>query len=154
MSKRDDILVELTRRLRSGLNNPLVVDGEGGIWGLWGGQLPCVHIFEDATQRTHPKPGVYQITLPIQIEYVSRLSSSRYVYEEGRRRLVELQTAIELDERFAQRKGLPDESGDLAISYWMTADEIVEVVDGVVDVAAIYNFVFTEQFLGYERDRH
>lgn len=76
------------------------------------------------------------------------------MYEEGRRRLVELQTAIELDERFAQRKGLPDESGDLAISYWMTADEIVEVVDGVVDVAAIYNFVFTEQFLGYERDRH
>lgn len=153
-TKRDELSAEIKRRLRAGLNSPLIIEGEGGVWGKWSRELPCVHIFEDAAEYDLIKPGLYSVILPVQVEFVTRLTERRAIFSEGREKLNQLQSALELDERFTKGKGTTTESDDLAISFSMVVSDIVEVVPSVLDVAVVYHFSFTERFLGYESKRH
>jgi len=150
MSKRDDLITELIRRLKSSFVGTRIYAGDGGVWGKWGRALPAIHYYESPADMTLKRPGVYDITLPIQVEYFVRLGKKGDLFPEGREKLGELQAALELDERFKS-----DDTGqELVYTYSMVANEIVEVLDHVVGVAVIYEFKFTDVFLGYEQYRH
>jgi len=151
MSKRDDIVNELIRRLKIQFSDVYYFQGDGGVWGSWGRQLPAIHYYEMPAGWELVKPGMYQVTLPIQLEYFTKLQSKIGLYVEGREKLEKIQQTVELDERFS--KGLTP-SGDLAYTYSMVSDEIIEVMDNLLGVGVIYEFKFTERFLGYETYRH
>jgi len=150
MAKRDDLITELLRRLKSGFSGTRIYAGDGGVWGKWGRYLPVIHYYESPADQVLIKPGKYDITLPIQIEYFTRLGNKKDLFPEGREKLNELQAAIELDERFKS----DDIGNELVYTYSMVANEIVEVLDHVVGIAVIYEFKFTDVFLGYEQYRH
>ena len=142
---RTSIVNELKRRVYTIDESLKVVEGTGGFWGKWAGQLPVIHFFENAAERELTRKGLYKIEWSVQIEFVNRWSNDRNdLYDEGRRHLDELQSAIEIDERFTCK----DTGKDLVAAYFMAADEIVEVTRNVVNTAAIYNFIFFEEF-GY-----
>jgi len=61
-----------------------------------------------------------------------------------------LKKALELDVRFVQNTGLSTPGLELAVSYLMTTNEIVEVIPNVLDVAVLYEFQFVEPFYGYK----
>lgn len=151
--KRSLIITELKRRLLASaqLNTPALIEGDGGVWGQWKTRLPCIHIYEMEEQleySSRQKPGLYVKILPIQIDYISRLSKKDLIYSEGREKLADLQIAIELDERFK------NEGIDLTIDYSMSANEIIEVLPSIVHVAVLYNFRYVENHFGYEASRH
>jgi len=151
MSKRDDIVNELIRRLKLQFSNTYYFQGDGGVWGVWGRQLPAIHYYEMPASWELVKPGMYTVTLPIQIEYFTKLRLKTGLYEEGREKLEELQQAIELDERLSKEL---TPSGDLAYTYSIVSDEIIEVMDNLLGVGVIYEIKFTERFLGYQKYRH
>lgn len=147
MGKRDEIIEELKLRLRALDPTPsAIIEGDGGIWGSWGRHLPAVHLYEQASDDEIVKRGLYQITLPIQIEYIVRLNDQSRLYEEGRLKLDQLSTAIELDERFRSQTT----DVELALTYFRTTSEIADVLDGVIGIGVIYNFIYSETFKGYE----
>lgn len=150
MSKRDDIVNEALRRVKEGMRRPHTYEGDGGVWGIWGKSLPALHIYEGSTDHNLIKPGLYDIILPVQIEYICKLRDRRNVYREGREKLTELQTAIELDERLRQ----DGDGEDLVISYSIDITEIGEVINSVLAVSVLYNFRYADNFLGYEPLRH
>lgn len=146
------LATEFKRRLTVGFPATTIYEGAGGVWGDWSRAIPCLHVYElsaelkgsDTQQR-----GTYKTVLPIQVEFISRLQNKALLFTEGRGRLVKLQQAIELDRRFKQRYGLDTAGSDLVVSYHMVANEIVEVIPNVIDVAVVYEFTFIERFLGY-----
>jgi len=143
---------ELKRRLTVGFPATMIYEGAGGVWGDWSRAIPCFHIYEltaelkgsDTQQR-----GVYKTILPVQVEFISRLQNKALLFTEGRGRLLKVQQAIELDRRFKQSFGLVAPGSDLVVSYHMVANEIVEVIPNVIDVALVYEFTFIERFYGY-----
>lgn len=154
LPKRDSVILELRRRLLAGLGKIPIIEGNGGIWGAWDRNIPCIHIYEMPTSKDLPKPGKYQVELPVQIEYVNKLVSQTSVYTEGRTKLAQLSKVIELDERFTENFSLPTQGQDLVSSFSCVADEIMSPLPGVVDVGVIYVFKYTEVFHGYEQKRH
>ncbi len=68
---RNDIIVEVLRRIRLGFPGVRIFQGEAGIYGKWSTSLPCFHLFEKLEERTLIKPGRYDIQLPLQFEYIS-----------------------------------------------------------------------------------
>lgn len=147
---REKIAKELEYRVREGMGRPHFYEGDGGVWGIWGRNIPALHVYEGATEHKLIKPGLYDIILPIQVEYISRLSDITKVYDEGREKIEQLQAAIETDERFTDRKT----GEDLAISYSIETTEIADILSSVLAVAMLYNFRYADKFLGYEPARH
>lgn len=147
MSKRTEIADEVIRRLKTIVPAPVrFVDGTGGIWGNWGRHLPAVHYFEKPDDRVQIKRGLYQVSLPVQIEYIIRVNDKSRMYEEGRVKLDQITTAIELDERL--RSSVTEK--DLVIEYSAVSSEIIDIMDDVLGVGIIYEFVFAEPHKGYE----
>ena len=150
MEKRDEISKELISRLRELNPAPVaLIEGNGGIWGNWGRNIPVVHIYEEPTEEEIVKRGMYQIVLPIRIEYILRLNDKSQIYTEGRAKLKQLSTVIEQDERFFSRWV----DKELVIDYYRTTSEIADIMDGVLGVGVIYNFIYAEKFKGYEQNR-
>lgn len=152
IEKREFIAIELKRRLMLTFANTTFFEGNGGVWGKWTRELPCIHIAEKAAVvvgSVTRNPGIYNCTLPIQIEYVSKLQNVTQLYTEGRKKLEQVKKALELDVRFVQNAGLASPGLELVVSYLMTANEIVEVLPNVLDVALLYEFHFVEPFYGY-----
>ena len=147
---RSKVSKEVIRRVRKGMGRPHTYEGDGGVWGKWGRGIPALHIYEGATEHRLIKPGLYDIILPIQIEFISRLSDITKIYEEGRERLEQMQAALELDERLREN----GDEEDLVISYSIETTEIAEILSSVLAVAMLYNFRYTDAFLGYEPTRH
>lgn len=145
------IMDEMKRRLNLAFPNVMQYEGAGSVWGEWSRSLPCIHIYEHTEECKGSKiaaKDVYLNTLPVQIEFVSKLQNQALLFTEGRKKRLSLRQAIELDDRFMQNKGLETEGPNLVVSYLMTANEIVHVIPGVVDVAVIYDFVYIEKFFG------
>lgn len=151
-NKIDLIVKELKRRLAVAFPNTQIYEGSGGVWGVWTQCLPCLHIFELMTVRESSptrNKGVYLVTQPIQIEYVSKLTDRINMYTEGRAKKLRVQKALELDERLMQNKGLDGLEGqDLVHSYLMKFDEVVEVIPNTLDCAVQYEIKYTERFFG------
>ena len=154
MSKREDVIKELKRRILAKLPTVPIVEGTGGIWGAWDKKVPVIHLFELPSVRALVKPGVYQVELQVQIEYVNKLSKQDECNTEGRAKMAVLQKAIELDERFTMNSGLKTQGKDLVTSYFCGADEIATPLPNIVDAAVLYVFRFTDVFYGYELARH
>lgn len=146
------IAMELKRRLTVAFPNITIYEGSGSVWGEWARALPCFHVYEMVAalngSDTHNR-GLYKTTLPVQVEYVTKLNNRTQLFTEGRTKMLSLQRAIELDRRFGQNAGTQTLGKDLVVSYLMTANEIVEVIPNVVDVAVMYDFTFVEKFYGY-----
>lgn len=148
---RSLIMDELKRRLNLGFPGIMIYEGDGSVWGEWTRSVPCIHIYEQTEECKSTKTSaknVYLNTLPIQVEFVQKLQNLKLLFTEGRKVRINLRQAIELDQRFVQNKGLEVQGPELAVSYLMTANEIVHVIPGVVDVAVIYDFVYIEKFFG------
>lgn len=154
-NKIDLIIREIKRRLVSEFPGIHVYEGSGGVWGIWNQVLPCIHIFELMTARdvsAIKSKGVYVVTQPIQIEYVSKLTDRVNMYTEGRAKKLRLQKALELDDRLVQNKNIPDQEGQpLLIEYFMKFDEVVEVVPNTLDCAVQYEIKYTERFFGLNK---
>lgn len=151
-NKIDLVVAEIKRRLRLAFPNVQIYEGSGGVWGVWNQVLPCIHIFELMTFRQNSptrQRGVYLVTQPIQIEYVTKLNDRINMYSEGRAKKLKLQKALELDERLVQNKGQSNEGQELLVSYTMKFDEIVEVIPNTLDCAVQYEIIYTERFFGY-----
>ncbi len=148
---RSLIMAEVKRRLTVAFPKIIQYEGDGSVWGEWTRVLPCIHIYEQTEDCKGSKisaKNVYQNTLPVQIEFVAKLQNQAQLFTEGRKQRLNLRQAIELDDRFMQNRGLATEGPNLAVSYLMTANEIVHVIPGVFDVAVIYDFVYIEKFFG------
>lgn len=154
MTKREDIVLELKRRILLKFPAIPIIEGTGGIWGAWDRKVPCVHIFEQVSKKELAKPGKYIVELPIQIEYVTRLNKQDACYTEGRAKMYSLQQAIELDERFTKNRNLITQDKDLTFEYFCGAEEIQTPLPAILDVAVLYVFKFTDSFYGYEVSRH
>ena len=156
MSERDKIIDELKRRIKAGFGaSARIYAHDGGVWGSWGRNLPCFHYWELPTEQKLYGRGLYDIILPIQVEYFVKLTRKKDLFEEGREKLTEIQTAIELDERFHVYTADHVKTGEeLCISYFVKTTEIAEMLENVLGVALIYEFRFVDQFLGYEEFRH
>ena len=153
-AKREDIITELKRRLSLKFPNVPQIEGTGSVWGIWDKKLPVIHIFELPTSRKLVRPGLYEIELHIQIEYVNKMNKQDSCNTEGRAKIALMQQAIELDERFAKESKLRSQGSDLAISYFCGADEIATPLPGILDSAVLYVFRFTDTFYGYEISKH
>lgn len=148
---RSAIVEELKRRLHLSFPTTMLYEGSGSVWGEWARSLPCIHIFEQVAESSASDTsnrGVYRTRLPIQLEFVSKLQNRNALFTEGRSKLIDLRKAVELDRRFVQNKGLDTQGSELAVYYLMTANELVEAIPGVIDVAVIYDFVYIEKFFG------
>lgn len=168
--KRDRVAAELKRRLEAALKYKTgkcvrIVEGDGGMWGSWNTtSLPVVHWFEDSTaytyQEARERPGVYEVSMPVQLEYIVAVCDKQKIYQEAREALGRLRRAIELDERFAENGGIKGDFGqtvageELCIWYGVDATEAVEVANNTLDIAVVYTFIFTEKHLGYTKERH
>lgn len=139
---------ELFRRLKS--LHIVTFEGDAGVWGEWGRQLPCIHIYEGDTEHELIKPGLYQVMLPISLVYVNRLADRKKINTEGRDQLQKIQCAIELDERFTDSVT----GNDLVIKYSLVETNIVDILDANVAVGLTYEFFYADRFLGYEINRH
>jgi hypothetical protein len=154
MSRREEVIAELRRRLLVKLPSAIIIEGTGGIWGAWDKKIPCIHLFELPSKRILTKPGIYTVELPVQIEYVVRLGRQDGCNTEGRARLLCLQQALELDERFTKDRNLRTQSIDLVISYFCGSDEITSPLPNILDAAVLYVFKYVDTFYGYEKSRH
>ena len=147
MSKRSDIADEVIRRLKTITPAPVrFVDGTGGIWGNWGRSLPAVHYYEKPDERVIVKRGMYQITMPVQIEFIIRVNNKSLMYDEGRLKLEQIISAIEIDERL--RSAVTEK--DTVIDYYSVSTEIIDIMDDVLGVGIIYEFVYADKHKGYE----
>ena len=115
-----------------------IYEGSGGIAEVK--DFPSVFLFEDAEDIQYNKPGMYQKELDVQIEYFHKVSDSNRVYSEGREILEAIQKAVEIDDRFSET----------CVKYFMSANQVFELRDGVVDVVAVYKFYYVDRFLGYD----
>lgn len=146
-SKRDAIIAELKKRVdgaRWQNKVPWIFEGDGGIDNVE--QFPSVFLYEleeVVTSSDVYRKGLYQKTLPIQIEYFIKITDRKKIPAEGRKIIKLLSSALELDDRFS----------DLTIQYYMTGNTIVEMRDGVVDVVVLYEFVYVDKFMGYGPNR-
>jgi len=154
MNKREDIIIELKRRLSLGFPNIPLIEGTGNIWGLWDKKLPVIHLFELPSSRNLIKPGLYEIDLQVQIEFVNKLNKQDACNTEGRAKIAAMQQTIELDERFTKEKNLKTQGLDLAVRYFCGADEIATPLPNILDSAVLYIFKFTDTFYGYESSKH
>ena len=154
MSKREDVIAELKRRILLKFPGIPIIEGTGGIWGTWDRKVPCIHIFEQVSKKELVKPGKYFVELPIQLEFVNKLMKQDACYTEGRAKMYLLQQAIELDERFTKNKGLVTQGSDLTVEYFCGAEEIQIPLPAILDVAVLYIFRFTDVYYGYEDSRH
>jgi hypothetical protein len=148
---RTKIAAELKRRLLTVFPSVMIYEGGGSVWGVWTRELPCFHIFEHVTEVKSSDTstrGVLHTKLPIQIEYVSKLTNRNLLFTEGRTKLKSLREAIELDLRLREGRGTNTVGSDLVINFAMAANEIVEVIPNVVDVAIVYEFSFAEKSYG------
>ena len=150
MSERDKIVDELKWRIKAGFGQGTrIYAHDGGVWGAWGRNLPCFHYYELPTEQKLHGKGLYDIILPIQVEYFVKLSRKKDLFEEGREKLVEIQTALELDERFNVHNATGCRTTEeLCIHYFAKTTEIAEILENVLGVALIYEFRFVDQFLG------
>lgn len=146
-TKRDAIIVELKKRLAEAKwqnKVPWIYEGDGGIDNV--DQFPSVFLYELEEQVNSSdvyRKGLYQKTLPIQIEYFIKITDRKKVPAEGRKIIKLLTSALELDDRFS----------GLTIQYYMSGNTIVEMRDGVVDVVVLYEFVYADKFMGYGPNR-
>lgn len=150
---RERIVKEFKRRINIKFNN-IIYDGEAGSWGKWTREVPCFHIFELATEQNLVKPGLYQVILPIQLDYVYKVAERNLLFTLGKKMLRDVQFAVELDERFSEFQGTVDKGEDLCIQYFISNTQIVEVIPTTLVAATTYQFVFVDKFLGYESSRH
>jgi len=150
---RDRIIEEVIRRVlaHNAFANCIVYEGSGGVWGVWGRELPCLHIIEKESSEKIVKRGLYEIDLPIQLEYVYSIAPAdrKRANKHGRLYLQYMKQALELDENLLEGINTDSLGDKLVIRYNRIATEIAEVVDDTLDVACVYNFVFAEKFLGY-----
>ena len=142
-SLKDQIVTELKSRIYTISTDVKIIEGTGGFWGKWGRDLPVIHLFENISESKLEKPGLYRTEWDIQIEYVRRIDNTcKNLYTEGRKHLQALQAAIEIDKDFVDRI-----TGErLVYYYFKSADEIIEVSYNIVNTAAIYSFIFFEDF--------
>jgi len=148
--KREAIVKEFLRRLKS--VNPgykAIYEGDGGIWGNWGHLTPAAHVYELPTEERIATRGMYEIRLPIQVLIIVKLSDKSKLYTVGRRKLLALSTGIEQDERFKSF----DTNKELVVTYWRSNTELTDILDGVIGIGAIYQFVYAEKAKGYEQGR-
>lgn len=148
---RTKIAAELKRRLLVSFPSVMIYEGGGSVWGVWSRELPCFHIFEQVTEVRSSDTstrGLLHTKLPIQIEYVTKLTNRNLLFTEGRTKLKSLREAIELDMRFREGHGTNTPGSELVVSYMMAANEIVEVIPNVVDTAIVYEFTFIEKSYG------
>jgi len=160
-TQRDKLVDELLRRIKFVFGqNTRIYAGDGGIWGAWGRELPCFHYYEMPDSRKLIGNGLYDIILPIQLEYFVKLTRKAGVFEEGREKLQQIQAAIELDERFNVFLNVDSNTTtirteeELCIGYEMRTCEIAEILENTLGVGLIYEFRYTDKFLGYEQFRH
>jgi hypothetical protein len=160
-TERDKIVDELIRRIKFSFGqDSRIYAGDGGIWGAWGRELPCFHYYEQADTRKLIGNGLYDIILPIQLEYFVKLTRKAGVFEEGREKLQQVQNAIELDERFAVHVNVDSNSktirtdDELCVSYEMRTCELAEILDNTLGIGLVYEFRYVDKFLGYEKFRH
>ena len=160
-TQRDKLVDELLRRIKFVFGqNTRIYAGDGGIWGAWGRELPCFHYYEMSDTRKLIGNGLYDIILPIQLEYFVKLTRKAGVFEEGREKLQQVQAAIELDERFTIHTNVDNNSKaiktneDICVGYEMRTCEIAEILENTLGVGLIYEFRYVDKFLGYEQFRH
>ncbi len=116
MSELSAVIDELKRRLKVGLDDLLIFEGDAEVWGKWQRQLPCIHIYELESKTVEADGKAQQLAgrgkiltrLLIQVEFVGKLTNIGQVFSQGREMRERLRKSIELDERFKERKGLVD----------------------------------------------
>lgn len=146
-SRRDAIIAELKNRVAAAKwqnKVPWIYEGDGGIENVE--QFPSVFLYEMEEQVNSSdvyRKGLYQKTLPIQIEYFIKITDRKKIPAEGRKIIKLLSDSLELDDRFS----------NLTIQYYMAGNTIVEMRDGVVDVVVLYEFVYADKFMGYGPNR-
>lgn len=150
-TKREKIVAELVRRLEEGIplhpstrKKTLV---ERGYDGIDVNQLPKIVVFEDTEEITEVKRGLYQKTLPFQLEYFRSLSSEREIFEQGNRMIAEVVQALELDELFhaGAMPGTPGRTGSgLVRSYGLVRNDIIELTEHRALVLVWYEFIYWE----------
>lgn len=148
---RTKIAAELKRRLLTSFPSVMIYEGGGSVWGVWSRELPCFHIFEQVAEIKSSDTstrGILHTKLPIQIEFVTKLTNRNLLFTEGRTKLKSIREAVELDQRFREGFGTNTLGSELVVSYMMAANEIVEVIPSVVDTAVVYEFAFFEKSYG------
>jgi len=84
--------------------------------------------------------------MPVQIEYIIRVNDKINMYDEGRLKLEQIITAVEIDERL--RSSITEK--DMVIDYYSVSTEIIDIMDDVLGVGIIYEFVYADTHKGYE----
>ncbi len=149
-TKNIDILEELKRRIRLEFDPRIhIYEGDGGVWGEWNKRLPCFHLYFHETDDAYSDRQrfcLYTVEQKVQIEYISRVDNVRRLYSEGLEKRNKLVAALQLDTRFQSGFGTETPGDELTILYHRMMSEVVQVVPRVIDVALVYNFVYTENF--------
>jgi hypothetical protein len=143
-SIREKIIAELLLRLQNakGKSKQIwIYEGQSSISTIE--NYPSVFLFEMLEESVLEKPGRYVKTLPIQIEYLSKVSDKKLIPSVGRDLLKVIAAAIETDDRFS----------NLVLSYYMTANQVFELRDGIVDVVVVYDFRYADRMLGHNSER-
>ena len=143
------ILTELKRRLRRIYTTVPIYEGDGGVWGTWNNTIPCFHIYFHETDDIYSdvrRYKQYTVDQKVQVEYISRVDNVRRLYSESLVKRNALVATIELDSRFTENCGEVNPGDDLVLHYQRLQSETVEVVPGVIDIALVYNFSYTEIF--------
>lgn len=144
------IVTEVVRRLKT---IPLKGDVNIGIPGQDLDTYPCIWVYVDDESPKYVKYGVYNISLPIYIEYYKKGIKKNDVYHFATAMKAELKTALETDERMTitYNKILQD----LVSKYYRVATNYIYYVEphAVVGVSMTYMFEFVDTFKGLERRR-
>ncbi len=151
LTRREQILAELMRRLRC-ITDPRTskhILVEFGYDGIDVNQVPKIVIFEDSETVIEVKRGIYEKTLPMQIEYFKNCSKPADIPVTGNRMLAEVTAAIEIDERFfidgqPAEQATPSVQGQgLVRSYQQTRNDIIEVANPHRALLIVwYSFVY------------
>jgi hypothetical protein len=152
-TKRLQIVNEVSRRLTTGLKEPLF----RGFAHIPVKTFPSVYVFEDEEKSEKVKPGLYRKWLPLVVERFLKVPSNVESYIYGNRRLQEMVAAIELDERLCEGFNLGDTvdtTHELVINYSMTSNVIIEMNNDILDVVVTYVMDYVSPFLGYQVGRH
>lgn len=150
-TKREKIVAEILRRLDIGIplhpssRDKILV--ERGYDGIDINQMPKIVVFEDTETIIEAQRGLYQKTLPIQMEYFRSLSSEREIFIQGNRMIAEVTQALELDELFHTGAvvNCPSRTGSgLVRSYGLVRNDIIELTDHRALVLVWYEFTYWE----------
>ena len=146
---RIDIIAEVVRRL--GTLDPPV---QRGFAGLEVSRFPSIWVFEDQEETldgansvitTSRHRGKLNKKLPIIVEYFDRIRSTEDAYERGNEILGILAVALELDPYFANLSGQ-----NLVTGYYMRSNVILPIREGVVEVVAMYDFLYKADHYGLQ----